>query len=139
MRHLKDKIVFVTGSSSGIGAACAQAFADAGCRLILCARRMDRLKAVASRLKVPHYLAELDVRDQPAVVKMISSLPAEWQAIDILVNNAGLARGLSSLHEGDLQDWEEMIDTNVKGLLYEDEYFEWHPKRWPREVKQIDT
>ena len=118
MESLKNRIVFITGASSGIGAACARAFAAAGCRLILCARRMDRLKKASGRLTVPLYLAELDVRDQPAVVDMLRSLPEEWQAIDILVNNAGLARGLAGLPDGDLQDWEEMIDTNIKGLLY---------------------
>ena len=117
-KYLKDKIVFVTGASSGIGAACARAFAAAGSRLILCARRIDRLEELARNLNVPYHLAELDVRDQPAVVEMLQSLPEEWRAIDILVNNAGLARGLAGVHEGDLQDWEEMIDTNIKGLLY---------------------
>ncbi len=118
MDYLHDRIVFITGASSGIGAACAKVFAAAGCRLILCARRMDLLKKLGAHLKAPVYLAELDVRDQPAVVKMLRSLPEDWQAIDILVNNAGLARGLAGLPDGDLQDWEEMIDTNIKGLLY---------------------
>ncbi len=118
MDQLKDNIVFITGASSGIGAACAKAFAEAGCRLILCARRLDRIELMAAQLSVPVHLAKLDVRDQPAVVRMLRKLPDEWKSIDILINNAGLARGLSSLHEGDLQDWEEMIDTNVKGLLY---------------------
>jgi 3-hydroxy acid dehydrogenase/malonic semialdehyde reductase len=118
MTELKNKIVFVTGASSGIGEACARAFAAEGCRLILCARRKERLEKLAGRLGTPAYLAELDVRREPAVRKMVQELPAEWQKIDILVNNAGLARGFSALHEGDLQDWEEMIDTNIKGLLY---------------------
>lgn len=118
MLKLKDKTVFVTGASSGIGEACARAFAAEGCRLILCARRKDRLENLAGQLSVKVYLAELDVRREPDVRKMLQGLPAEWQGIDILVNNAGLARGFSALHEGDLQDWEEMIDTNIKGLLY---------------------
>jgi NADP-dependent 3-hydroxy acid dehydrogenase YdfG len=118
MQNLKDKIVFITGASSGIGKACAEAFAAAGARLILCARRMERLKEMASQLNGDTYMFELDVRDQKAVQTKLSTLPEKWRDIDILINNAGLARGLSKLHEGLLSDWEEMIDTNVKGLLY---------------------
>lgn len=115
---VKDKIVFITGASSGIGEACARAFAGAGARLLLCARRVDRLQALAAELTVPcHYFA-LDVRDQAAVQSAIAGLPEEWQAIDILINNAGLSRGLTKLHEYDLQDVNEMVDTNVKGLVY---------------------
>jgi NADP-dependent 3-hydroxy acid dehydrogenase YdfG len=115
---LTDKIVLVTGASSGIGEACARAFAEAGARLILAARRMPRLQELAAELKVPTHLIELDVRDQAAVEQAITSLPAEWRAIDILLNNAGLSRALTKLQEYDIADMDEMVDTNVKGLLY---------------------
>ena len=122
MLDLKGKIVFITGASSGIGAACAHAFALCGVKLMLAARRRDRLDAQADTLlhggaSAVHSLA-LDVRDREAVASAIAELPPEWQSIDILVNNAGLSRGLDKLYEGKIQDWEEMIDTNVKGLLY---------------------
>jgi len=122
MYSLRDKIVFITGASSGIGASCARAFAAQGAKVLLCARRLERIQALADELQKEHGVAahafQLDVRDQPAVEKAVSSLPPEWEAIEVLVNNAGLSRGLDKLHEGKLQDWEEMIDTNVKGLLY---------------------
>jgi NADP-dependent 3-hydroxy acid dehydrogenase YdfG len=119
---LKGKIVFVTGASSGIGAATAWAFAAEGARLLLAARRAGKLAEVASRalaLGAPavHSL-NMDVRDYRAVQQTIDDLPPEWAEIDILVNNAGLSRGLEKLYTGRIQDWEEMIDTNVKGLLY---------------------
>ena len=119
---LKGKIVFVTGASSGIGAATALAFATEGARLLLAARRADRLAKVAAAVtergaEAVHTIS-LDVRDGKAVQKAIDALPAEWAAIDILVNNAGLSRGLEKLYQGKTEDWEEMIDTNVKGLLY---------------------
>lgn len=120
--RLKDSIVFVTGASSGIGEACARSFAREGARMLLAARRRERLETVAAEIAsetgVPIHLLHLDVRDQAAVERTIGGLPAEWRAIDILVNNAGLSRGLDKLHEGLLSDWEEMIDTNVKGLIY---------------------
>ncbi|MGF1537999.1 MAG: SDR family oxidoreductase [Elainellaceae cyanobacterium] len=115
---MNDKTILITGASSGIGEACARVFAQAGARLILAARRRDRLQALAQTFAVDTHLLPLDVRDREAVFQAIAALPAEWQAIDILVNNAGLSRGLDKLHEAELQDWEEMIDTNVKGLLY---------------------
>ena len=122
MYSLRDKIVFITGASSGIGLSCATAFALQGANMLLAARRRGRLEALAAELKeksrVRVHLLELDVRDQPAVERAVSGLPAEWSAIEVLVNNAGLSRGLDKLHEGKLLDWEEMIDTNVKGLLY---------------------
>jgi len=118
MTNLQDKIVLVTGASSGIGRACAHAFAQLGARLILAARREERLQALAAELSVPTHTIALDVRDRAAVEAAIAGLPADWQAIDVLVNNAGLSRGLDKLHEGSVQDWEEMIDTNIKGLLY---------------------
>jgi serine 3-dehydrogenase len=122
MYSLRDKIIFITGASSGIGAACARAFAAQGAKVLLCARRLERIQALVDELQKEHGVAahafQLDVRDQPAVESAITSLPPEWEAIEVLVNNAGLSRGLDKLHEGKLQDWEEMIDTNVKGLLY---------------------
>jgi len=119
---LKDRIVFITGASSGIGAACARAFAAEGARLLLAARRLDRLEAMEvdlleSGATAIHAFA-LDVRDRAAVERALSQLPSEWRAIDVLVNNAGLSRGLDKLWQGQPQDWEEMIDTNVKGMLW---------------------
>lgn len=119
---LSGKTVFITGASSGIGAACAKRFAQEGARLLLAARREDRLKQMAAELKAAgaqdvHSL-QLDVRDQKRVKAAIDGLPSAWRLIDILVNNAGLSRGLDKVHEGSIEDWEEMIDTNVKGLLY---------------------
>ena len=122
MASVKDKIVLVTGASSGIGEACARVFAQEGAALILAARRLERLQALAAELTQTFdskiQVLELDVRDRTQVESTFSSLPEPWQEIDILVNNAGLSRGLDKLHEGKFQDWEEMIDTNVKGLLY---------------------
>jgi 3-hydroxy acid dehydrogenase/malonic semialdehyde reductase len=115
---LTGKIVLVTGASSGIGEACARAFADAGAKLILAARRYERLQTLAAELKVPTHLIELDVRDQGAVAKAIADLPTEWQEIDILLNNAGLSRALAKIQDYDITDMDEMVDTNIKGLLY---------------------
>jgi len=122
MTSLVKKIVLITGASSGIGLACARAFAQQGARLILTARRKERLDALARELKqergTESRVLELDVRNQAAVQTILQNLPAEWQEVEVLVNNAGLSRGLNKLHEGKIQDWEEMIDTNIKGLLY---------------------
>ncbi len=119
---IKHKIVLVTGASAGIGMATARAFAAEGCRLILAARRIEKIEQLSAELKSEHGVdvitLKLDVRDRKAVFAAIDSLPSEWKKIDILVNNAGLGRGLSPIHEGDIDGWEEMIDTNVKGLLY---------------------
>jgi 3-hydroxy acid dehydrogenase / malonic semialdehyde reductase len=119
---LKDKIVFITGASSGIGAATAMAFAGEGARLLLAARRSDKLAETVERARkggaaAVHSVA-LDVRSRNAVQRVIDELPAEWAEIDVLVNNAGLSRGMDKLYTGKIEDWEEMIDTNVKGLLY---------------------
>jgi len=122
MTDLPDKIVFITGASSGIGLACARAFAARGTKILMAARRLDRLEALAAELRkspgVPVLSLALDVRNQPDIERAVRELPPEWEAVDILVNNAGLSRGLDKLHEGRLSDWEEMIDTNIKGLLY---------------------
>lgn len=116
------KIVFITGASAGIGAATALAFAAEGARLLLAARRAGKLAEVASqalnRGAAAVHSIDLDVREHRAVQQTIDDLPQEWAEIDILVNNAGLSRGLDKLYMGKIQDWEEMIDTNVKGLLY---------------------
>ncbi|WP_026736469.1 SDR family oxidoreductase [Fischerella sp. PCC 9605] len=130
MLSVQNQIVFITGASSGIGAACAKIFAGAGAKLILAARRQERLQELADSLvETRHgaslhgasgqiHLLQLDVRDRSAVESAISHLPPSWSDIDILINNAGLSRGLDKLHEASFQDWEEMIDTNIKGLLY---------------------
>jgi NADP-dependent 3-hydroxy acid dehydrogenase YdfG len=119
---LKGKIVFITGTSAGIGAATALAFAAEGARLLLAARRVEKLAAVAAeaiqRGAGAVRTISLDVRDHKAVEQAIAALPPEWAAIDVLVNNAGLSRGLEKLYKGSIDDWEEMLDTNVKGLLY---------------------
>jgi 3-hydroxy acid dehydrogenase/malonic semialdehyde reductase len=117
-----QKTVMVTGASSGIGLACAYAFARLNARLIVAARRKERIDALAQELNRSHttetYTIQLDVRHQPEVEQAVKDLPPNWNNIDVLVNNAGLSRGLDKLHEGKLEDWEEMIDTNIKGLLY---------------------
>jgi NADP-dependent 3-hydroxy acid dehydrogenase YdfG len=122
MASLTDKIAFITGASAGIGKACAHAFAREGANLILTARRGERIEALAQTLSAQHKIRchweKLDIRDQPAVESFVRDLPPEFRAVEILLNNAGLSRGLSPLHQGELQDWEEMIDTNLKGLLY---------------------
>lgn len=122
MISLKNQIVLITGASAGIGKACAEAFAAAGARLMLTARRIERIEELASQLKKAYNTESLtitlDVRDRTAVEATLGRLPKEWEAIEVLINNAGLSRGLDKLHEGSIDDWEEMIDTNVKGLLY---------------------
>jgi len=130
MISLQNQIVLITGASSGIGAACAKQFARGGAKLILAARRLEKLERLADELAETGLIAsandiysiELDVRDRPQVESAVNALPDAWKAVDILINNAGLSRGLDKLHEGNFQDWEEMIDTNVKGLLYVTRY-----------------
>ncbi len=121
---LDQKIILITGASSGIGAACARSFAREGAHLLLLARREEKLallvaELVASGIDRSHlHPLVVDVRDRVRVTSVLAELPANWQAIDILINNAGLSRGLNKLQEGEVDDWEEMIDTNIKGLLY---------------------
>ncbi len=119
---LNGKIVFITGASSGIGAATAQACAAQGARLLLAARRAGKLAEVASEALANGaeavHSVDLDVRSRTAVQRAIDELPAEWAEIEILVNNAGLSRGMEKLYTGKIEDWEEMIDTNIKGMLY---------------------
>jgi NADP-dependent 3-hydroxy acid dehydrogenase YdfG len=122
MPSFKGKTVFITGASSGIGAATASAFAAEGARLLLAARRLDRLNADKPKLleagAADVHAFALDVRHNSAVQEAFSTLPPAWQAIDILVNNAGMSRGTEKVYEAATNDWDEMIDTNVKGLLY---------------------
>jgi 3-hydroxy acid dehydrogenase/malonic semialdehyde reductase len=119
---LKNKIVLITGASSGIGKACAYAFAAAGANLLLCARRLQAVEEVAQNLEQKFHIKtfsfELDVHLLEQVQDKMNALPKEWKQIDVLLNNAGLAAGLDTIQEGKISDWEQMIDTNVKGLLY---------------------
>jgi len=122
MNLLKGKITFITGASSGIGKACAEVFAREKSNLILTARRIDKLKVLANNLEKSYGIKvkclKLDVRNYDEVKNAIESLDKNWNKIDILVNNAGLSRGLDKIHEGKKEDWDEMIDTNIKGLAY---------------------
>ncbi|MGN0003275.1 MAG: SDR family oxidoreductase [Sphingobacterium composti] len=117
------RTVLITGASSGIGLACANVLAKEGYRLLLCARREDRLAQLKKELlkQYPNldvHTFILDVRNREEVAEAIANLPEEWKNIDVLINNAGLSQGLDALQDGDLDDWDRMIDTNVKGLLY---------------------
>ena len=120
--RLNDCTVLITGASSGIGEATARAFAAEGARLLLAARRMDRMLQAEPKLRAAGatdvHVISLDVTSNSEVTRTLSKLPEAWQTIDILVNNAGLSRGLDKVQEGKPEDWDEMIDTNVKGLLY---------------------
>lgn len=119
---LNNKITLITGASAGIGRACAEVFAEAGAKLILMARRKGLIVELARELKEKFstdcFVIDEDVRNYNRLKLRLNNLPDEWKDIDILINNAGLARGLHKIHEGVLSDWEEMIDTNIKGLLY---------------------
>jgi 3-hydroxy acid dehydrogenase/malonic semialdehyde reductase len=110
--------VFVTGASSGFGEVIARRFAAKGDRVVACGRRMDRLTALAEELGTNLLPIELDVRDRGAVDHAVTSLPAEFADVEVLVNNAGLAKGMEPAQEARLEDWEQMLDTNCKGLLY---------------------
>lgn len=110
--------VFVTGATAGFGAAIARRYAAAGARLVLCGRRGERLDELRRTLTVPVHAVTLDVRDRAAVAEAVAALPAEFAAIDVLVNNAGLALGLEPAWQTGLDDWETMVDTNVKGLMF---------------------
>ncbi|MFM2425469.1 MAG: hypothetical protein RL747_1013 [Bacteroidota bacterium] len=122
---MSRKIALVTGASSGIGYATALMLARLGYDLILLARRQERLQALQQALSdnpetvnAQVYLAAVDVRSLEEIQSFYNALPSPWKSIDLLVNNAGLAKGLSKFYEGDVDHWEQMIDTNVKGLLY---------------------
>jgi len=122
MSLLKGKIAFITGASAGIGKACAELFAKEKSNLILTARRIERLNPLANKLEKAHGIKvkciKLDVRNYLQIEEAVNSLEKNWKGIDILINNAGLSRGLDKIYEGKKEDWDEMIDTNVKGLVY---------------------
>ncbi len=122
MSILENKIVFITGATSGIGKSCAYSFAEAKADLIINARREDLLNEIAeditNKYGVKVLAFKMDVQNRDEVEKAVAGLPPEWKNIDILLNNAGLARGLDKLYEDDPDNWEVMIDTNIKGLLY---------------------
>jgi NADP-dependent 3-hydroxy acid dehydrogenase YdfG len=122
MANLTGKTVFITGASSGIGKASALAFAREGAKLLVCGRRIEPLRELAAELTatgaVDVHAFTLDVSDRAAVEQVLPALPAAWQEIDVLLNNAGLSRGLAKVYEQDPEDWQEMIDTNVLGLLH---------------------
>ena len=113
------KIALITGATSGIGKSTAHYLADQF-YLIICGRRRDKLEELAHNLRTETdvHVLSFDVRDQRAVNQAIESLPANWRDIDVLINNAGNAHGMDVIHEGSTQDWDDMIDINVKGLLY---------------------
>ena len=117
---MSKRIALITGATSGIGEGCAKRFADGGYDVIITGRNKEKLDALTTVLeaKGAHVLAlAFDVRDREAARRAIEGMPAEWQTIDVLVNNAGLARGLEPEYKGDFDDWDQMIDTNIKGLL----------------------
>jgi 3-hydroxy acid dehydrogenase / malonic semialdehyde reductase len=116
----QKRIALITGATSGIGESTARLLSGKNFNLILCGRREDRLQSLAHELSTTTDVTTLsfDVRDRAGVEKAISSLPEKWQAIDVLMNNAGNAHGLDPIHKGNIDDWDAMIDINVKGLLY---------------------
>jgi 3-hydroxy acid dehydrogenase / malonic semialdehyde reductase len=118
MTSHQDRTVFVTGASSGFGAAIARRFAADGARVVASARRADRLEELAGELGDRVLALQLDVRDRAAVTRVVQELPPEFAQVDVLVNNAGLALGLDPAQEADLDDWDRMIDTNCRGLAY---------------------
>jgi NADP-dependent 3-hydroxy acid dehydrogenase YdfG len=115
---MKNKIALITGATSGIGWATAECLAEAGVQLILCGRRTEKLEALAKAVGGNPQLLTFDVRDKEAVFQAVDSLPNAWKSIDLLVNNAGNAHGLDPVQTASLEDWEAMIDGNVKGLMY---------------------
>ncbi|MDA9140105.1 SDR family NAD(P)-dependent oxidoreductase [Flavobacteriaceae bacterium] len=115
---MKNKIALITGATSGIGWATAECLAEAGVQLILCGRRTEKLEALAKAVGGNPQLLTFDVRDKEAVFQAVDSLPNAWKSIDLLVNNAGNAHGLDPVQTASLEDWDAMIDGNVKGLMY---------------------
>ena len=116
------KIALITGATSGIGEACAHLFAREGYHLVLTGRRLDRLEKLAKKLNnkfnIEIAVSSFDVRDREQVAANLESLPAKWKKVNVLINNAGLSQGLDPINKGNLDDWDTMIDTNIKGLLY---------------------
>jgi 3-hydroxy acid dehydrogenase/malonic semialdehyde reductase len=116
------KIALITGATAGIGEACAYTFAREGYHLILTGRRLDRLEKLASAINTQYNVevavSSFDVRERQATIDNLEALPAQWKKVDVLINNAGLSQGLDPIQNGSIDDWETMIDTNVKGLLY---------------------
>ncbi|MGB9735089.1 MAG: SDR family NAD(P)-dependent oxidoreductase [bacterium] len=113
--------VLITGASSGIGRACAELFAKSGYNLILNARRIDRLEKLSNDLqqyRIKTFIKKVDMRNRNEVLEFVESIPQAFKPIDVLINNAGLSRGLEPLDKGNMDDWDEMIDTNIKGVLY---------------------
>jgi len=119
--RIQGKRILITGASAGIGEACAERFAAAGANLILCARRIDRLRELQAELVERHHgqidAFPVDVRDREAVQSFVSEIAERKLTPNILINNAGLAAGLNRFQDGDWDDWDRMIDTNIKGLL----------------------
>jgi len=119
---MDKKILLITGATSGIGEACAHAFAKSGSELIITGRRNERLQTLEKLLWEEYQCRSFslcfDIRSKDECQKALDSLPEAWKKIDVLLNNAGLAAGMDTIQEGDIDDWERMIDTNVKGLLY---------------------
>lgn len=117
---MKNKIAFITGATSGIGRATAKLFAENGLKIIICGRREERLKALSQELSefTEVHTLSFDVRNRAEVEEAIKSLPQEFSEIDILINNAGNAHGLDTIDQGNVEDWDAMLDINVKGLLY---------------------
>jgi 3-hydroxy acid dehydrogenase/malonic semialdehyde reductase len=117
-----SKIALITGATSGIGEACAELFASEHYDLILTGRRLDRLEKLAEKLNAAHnvqiVVSSFDVRDKEAVLSNLEGLPSKWKMVDVLINNAGLSQGLDPIQNGSFDDWDVMIDTNLKGLLY---------------------
>jgi 3-hydroxy acid dehydrogenase/malonic semialdehyde reductase len=119
---MSSNIALITGATSGIGAACARLFAQEGYRLIMVGRRAALLEELANTLKSQHHIEIqtliADVREKQTITAVLESLPDDWKKVDVLINNAGLSQGLDPIDKGDTNDWDTMIDTNVKGLLY---------------------
>lgn len=118
MTEKTSTTVVITGATSGFGAAAARRFAGDGARLVLCGRRRERLEEMKMSLKVPVHLLALDVRDREAVAQAFADLPADFAKVDVLINSAGLALGLEPAPRASLDDWDTMVDTNIKGLMY---------------------
>jgi 3-hydroxy acid dehydrogenase / malonic semialdehyde reductase len=119
---MRDKIVLITGATAGIGEACAHKFAAAGCKIVITGRREDRLKKLEEQLQQQYKVDVLslcfDVRNREETMRLLGSMPTTFSKVDVLINNAGLAAGFGPIQDGDFEDWDRMIDTNVKGLLH---------------------